>query len=66
MDIFSAGCALAELFSDGHPPFDFSQLLAYRCREYSVDKHLEKVEDEGARSLFSRMITDQLFRRYLI
>ena len=30
MDVFSAGCCLAELFSDGNPPFDFSQLLAFR------------------------------------
>lgn len=27
MDIFSAGCALTELYNEGHPPFDFSQLL---------------------------------------
>ena len=31
MDVFSLGCALAELFTDGTPPFDFTQLLAYRC-----------------------------------
>lgn len=30
MDIFSAGCALTELFNEGHPPFDFSQLLGKR------------------------------------
>jgi phosphoinositide-3-kinase regulatory subunit 4 len=30
MDVFSVGCCLAELFTDGSPPFDFSQLLAYR------------------------------------
>lgn len=27
MDIFAAGCALIELYNEGHPPFDFSQLL---------------------------------------
>lgn len=27
MDIFSAGCALTELYNEGHSPFDFSQLL---------------------------------------
>ncbi|XP_075209888.1 vacuolar protein sorting 15 isoform X2 [Lycorma delicatula] len=63
MDIFSAGCALAELFSDGHPPFDFSQLLAYRCREYSVDKHLEKVEDEGVRELLRVMMQRDAAKR---
>lgn len=30
MDIFSAGCALTELYNEGHPPFDFSQLLGER------------------------------------
>lgn len=27
MDIFSAGCAITELYNEGHPPLDFSQLL---------------------------------------
>lgn len=39
MDIFSAGCALTELYNEGHPPFDFSQLLGIlnifsRCNCY--------------------------------
>ncbi len=29
MDLFSAGCVLAELFLDGKPLFNFSQLTAY-------------------------------------
>ncbi|XP_073986579.1 vacuolar protein sorting 15 isoform X1 [Rhodnius prolixus] len=56
MDIFSAGCALAELFSDGHPPFDFSQLLAYRAGEFSMEKYLSKLEDEPIRRLIEAMI----------
>ncbi|KAL1124299.1 hypothetical protein AAG570_002067 [Ranatra chinensis] len=56
MDIFSAGCVLAELFLDGHPPFDFSQLLAYRCGEFSLDKYLNKFEDENIRALVGAMI----------
>lgn len=56
MDIFSAGCALAELFADGHPPFDFSQLLAYRIGEYSLDKFLCKLEDENIRQLVESML----------
>lgn len=27
MDIFSAGCALTELYNEGHAPFDYPQLL---------------------------------------
>ncbi|XP_014273976.1 phosphoinositide 3-kinase regulatory subunit 4 [Halyomorpha halys] len=57
MDIFSAGCSLAELFADGHPPFDFSQLLAYRGGEYSVEKYLMKFEDENIRSLLESMLS---------
>lgn len=56
MDIFSAGCALTELFTEGHPPFDFSQLLAYHNNEFSIDKHLDKVEDEGVRELVRAMM----------
>lgn len=46
---FNYRCCLIELFTDGQPPFDFSQLLAYRSGEFSVDKHLEKIEDIGVR-----------------
>lgn len=33
MDVFSAGCVLAELYADGRPLFDLSRLLAYRKKE---------------------------------
>ncbi|KOX70771.1 Phosphoinositide 3-kinase regulatory subunit 4 [Melipona quadrifasciata] len=56
MDIFSAGCALTELYNEGHPPFDFSQLLAYRNNEYSVSKHLDIIEDSGIRELLASML----------
>ncbi|XP_044003488.1 phosphoinositide 3-kinase regulatory subunit 4 isoform X2 [Aphidius gifuensis] len=56
MDIFSAGCALTELFNEGHSPFDFSQLLAYRNNEYSASKHLDKIEDKGIRKLLTSML----------
>lgn len=36
MDIFSAGCALTELYNEGHPPFDFSQLLGIYCLIYKT------------------------------
>ncbi|KAL0276782.1 UNVERIFIED_CONTAM: hypothetical protein PYX00_004283 [Menopon gallinae] len=56
MDIFSAGCALIELYNEGEPPFDLSQLLSYRINEYDPKKHLDKIEDEGIRNLLSHMI----------
>ncbi|XP_046685549.1 phosphoinositide 3-kinase regulatory subunit 4-like [Homalodisca vitripennis] len=63
MDIFSAGCCLIELFTDGQPPFDFSQLLAYRSGEFSVDKHLEKIEDTGVRALVRSMVQREAGKR---
>lgn len=44
-------CVLAELFSDGHPPFDLSQLLAYRSAEdedYPLD-FLNDIDDVNIR-----------------
>ncbi|KAL5987755.1 Serine/threonine-protein kinase [Asimina triloba] len=43
MDIFSLGCVLAELFLEGQPLFELSQLLAYRRGQYDPSQHLEKV-----------------------
>ncbi|XP_054259125.1 phosphoinositide 3-kinase regulatory subunit 4 isoform X2 [Macrosteles quadrilineatus] len=63
MDIFSAGCCLIELFTDGQPPFDFSQLLAYRSGEFSVDKHLEKIKDPGVRALVQSMVQRESSKR---
>lgn len=56
MDIFSAGCVICELFTEGTPPFDFSQLLAYRNGEYSPWKVLEKIDDNYIRDLVRHMI----------
>ncbi|XP_043489067.1 phosphoinositide 3-kinase regulatory subunit 4 isoform X2 [Polistes fuscatus] len=56
MDIFSAGCALTELYNEGHPPFDFSQLLAYRNNEYSVTRHLDSIQKDGIRELLASML----------
>ncbi|XP_055958193.1 phosphoinositide 3-kinase regulatory subunit 4 [Patella vulgata] len=56
MDIFSAGCVITELFTDGTTPFDLSQLLAYRSGEYSPWKILEKIPDQHVRELVRHMI----------
>ncbi|CAB4056384.1 PIK3R4 [Lepeophtheirus salmonis] len=47
MDIFSAGCCLIELFTDGSIPFTFSQLLAYQSSEYSPQSVIDKINDES-------------------
>ncbi len=56
MDIFSAGCVLIELFTEGTPPFNFSQLLAYRAGEFSPDKVLDKIENEDVQTMLKIMI----------
>ncbi|XP_064461325.1 phosphoinositide 3-kinase regulatory subunit 4-like [Ornithodoros turicata] len=56
MDIFSLGCVLTELFTEGHPPFDFSQLLSYRSGEYTPWKILDKIEDVHCKELIKHML----------
>uniref|UniRef100_T1ISE1 non-specific serine/threonine protein kinase n=1 Tax=Strigamia maritima TaxID=126957 RepID=T1ISE1_STRMM len=56
MDIFSVGCALTELFTEGHFPFDLGQLLAYRNDEYNPSKVLERIEDTNIRAMLCHMI----------
>ena len=57
MDVFSVGCCVAELFTDGIPVFDFSQLLEYRVGKYEPEEVLGKIEDEDVRELISNMIS---------
>lgn len=51
MDVFSAGCVLAELFCDGVPPFSLSQLFRYRNGEYTseLEVYLSQIEDKDIR-----------------
>ncbi|KAI5606557.1 phosphoinositide 3-kinase regulatory subunit 4 isoform X1, partial [Silurus asotus] len=56
MDIFSAGCVIAELFTEGVPLFDLSQLLAYRKGQFQTEHVLMKIEDKSIRVLVAQMI----------
>ncbi|XP_066297190.1 phosphoinositide 3-kinase regulatory subunit 4-like [Branchiostoma lanceolatum] len=56
MDIFSVGCVIAELFTEGSPLFDLSQLLAYKKEEFYPKHTLKKIEDEHIRELVEHMI----------
>ncbi|CAL8248630.1 unnamed protein product [Lota lota] len=56
MDIFSAGCVIAELFTEGVPLFDLSQLLAYRNGHFQTEHMLMKIEDHNIRELVMQMI----------
>lgn len=46
-----SGCVIAELFTEGVPLFDLSQLLAYRNGLFSPDQVLKKIEDHSIREL---------------
>lgn len=45
MDIFGAGCVIAELFMEGTPTFTLSQLFKYRSKELNIETHLSTIED---------------------
>lgn len=70
-DIFSAGCVLAQLFLDGEPLFDLSQLLQYRKQGIISDGNtgaeiplhndhiascLKRIDDVQARQMIIDMI----------
>ncbi|KAL6502690.1 hypothetical protein OROHE_024343 [Orobanche hederae] len=56
MDIFAVGCVIAELFLEGRPLHELSQLLAYRRGQYDPTQHLEKIPDSGIRKMILHMI----------
>ncbi|KAG0225557.1 Serine/threonine-protein kinase [Actinomortierella wolfii] len=56
MDIFSAGCVIAELFSEGSPIFSLSQMFKYRSGEYDPTPYIDKIEDDHIKELIRHMI----------
>lgn len=64
MDIFSAGCVIAELFLEA-PIFTLSQIYKYRKGEYSPEhSQLMKVEDPEIRAMILHMIQLEPESRY--
>uniref|UniRef100_A0A3B5MVE6 non-specific serine/threonine protein kinase n=1 Tax=Xiphophorus couchianus TaxID=32473 RepID=A0A3B5MVE6_9TELE len=63
MDIFSAGCVIAELFTEGVPLFDLSQLLAYRKGHFQAEQVLLKIEDQSIRELVAQMVQHEPEKR---
>ncbi|KAJ5762556.1 uncharacterized protein N7511_005938 [Penicillium nucicola] len=64
MDIFSAGCVIAELFLES-PIFNLSQMYKYRKGEYSPEhSQLAKIEDPDIRELILHMIQLEPESRY--
>lgn len=64
MDIFSAGCVIAELFLET-PIFSLSQLYKYRKGEYDPQYgYLSRIQDKDIRDLISHMIQLEPESRY--
>lgn len=64
MDVFSVGCAIAEIFLEG-PIFSLSQIFKYRAREYSPEHtHLNKIEDSEVKAMILNMIELDPEKRY--
>lgn len=64
MDIFSAGCVIAELFLEA-PIFTLSQLFKYRRGEFDpVISHLSRIPDSGLREMLTSMVALAPEKRY--
>jgi phosphoinositide-3-kinase, regulatory subunit 4 len=64
MDVFSAGCVIAELFLES-PIFNLSQLYKYRRGEYDpVITHLNRIADKEVREMVAHMIQVDPESRY--
>jgi phosphoinositide-3-kinase regulatory subunit 4 len=64
MDVFSAGCVIAELFLES-PTFNLSQLYKYKKGEYDPTvSHLNRIADKDIRDLVSHMIQVDPEKRY--
>lgn len=44
MDVFSAGCVIAELWMEGTSPFTLTQLFKYREGQYDLEAYLNEIE----------------------
>jgi phosphoinositide-3-kinase regulatory subunit 4 len=52
MDVFSCGCVLAELWTDGRAVFNLSELFAYRAGTLGLEGLLDNIDDVHVRVSF--------------
>ncbi|ORY34315.1 hypothetical protein BCR39DRAFT_556705 [Naematelia encephala] len=57
MDVFSAGCVLAEMWSDGRTVFSLSEMFAYREGSVGLEGILDNIEDENVKTMISQMLS---------
>lgn len=64
MDMFSVGCAIAEMFLEG-PIFTLSQIFKYKTGEYNPEHaHIHKIEDGEVKAMILNMIELDPEKRY--
>jgi phosphoinositide-3-kinase regulatory subunit 4 len=64
MDIFSAGCVIAEILMDGNPLFDLERLRKYGRGSYDPKPDLEKkIQDPKMVDLIMKMISIEPSKR---
>ncbi|ODO02045.1 VPS15 protein kinase [Cryptococcus wingfieldii CBS 7118] len=56
MDVFSAGCVLAEMWTDGRTVFNLSELYAYKDGSLGLEGILDHIEDGPVRDMISQML----------
>jgi phosphoinositide-3-kinase regulatory subunit 4 len=49
MDVFSTGCVLAEMWTDGRTVFNLSEMFAYRDGGLGLEGILDNIEDQHVR-----------------
>lgn len=49
MDVFSCGCVLAELWTDGRAVFNLSELFAYRAGTLGLEGLFDNIDDAAVR-----------------
>nr|XP_019002677.1 VPS15 protein kinase [Kwoniella mangroviensis CBS 8507]OCF66138.1 VPS15 protein kinase [Kwoniella mangroviensis CBS 8507] len=57
MDVFSAGCVLAEMWTDGRTVFNLSELFAYRQGTVGLEGLLENIDDDEVKEMISQMLS---------
>ncbi|TXT04392.1 hypothetical protein VHUM_04159 [Vanrija humicola] len=57
MDVFSAGCVLAETWTDGRTVFNLSELFAYRNGSLGLGGILDNLEGDDVKSMIASMLS---------
>ncbi|EIW67963.1 hypothetical protein TREMEDRAFT_44965 [Tremella mesenterica DSM 1558] len=57
MDVFSCGCVLAEMWTDGRTVFNLSELYAYKEGTIGLDGILDNIEDHNVKAMIRQMLS---------